>query len=57
MDVRTYNDGGYIEGSSVPIRIHPDECLISLEDVRAGRLRCSRIGHPTATSDCAKRHV
>jgi hypothetical protein len=48
-----YNNGGFIAGEPVLVRIDPDECLIRAEDVKAGRIRCGRAGHPTATSDCA----
>jgi hypothetical protein len=59
MGEATYNNGGYIPGSAVPpVPLHPDDCLISSEEVRSLRLRCSRPGHPTETSDCTTRsHV
>jgi hypothetical protein len=47
-----YAQGGYIPGNPVRVQLHPDECLIAAKDVYAGRLVCSRAGHPTATSDC-----
>lgn len=49
-----YGNGGYIPGSLVSTYISPDECIIRAADVKVMRLRCSRPGHPTATSDCGK---
>ena len=49
------SQGGYVSGplhSGLTYAVIPDECILSADDVKAGRWVCSRPGHPTATSDC-----
>lgn len=32
MEAPTYNEGGWIPTAGVPVRLHPDECLLTLRD-------------------------
>lgn len=51
MSEPQYDQGGYIPGSPVPVFIHPDECLLTV-DKATKRVTCRRADHPTDTSNC-----
>lgn len=52
-DLITYDKGVRLIPGSITY-ISPDECIIRAADAQVMRLRCSRPGHPTATSDCGR---
>lgn len=51
----SYADGGtYVPGGPATAWLDPNECVIALADLDAGRQRCCRPGHPTAASRCGR---